>query len=161
MRPIPNGSGSELELQEPAQSGATFSLLTQSLGRSGVWTSTKSCDLMTSCPKRITDDGNVVTLDLHGCTVDDGLHVVRRSLQEAYRRGRTKLDVIHGTSTSERSRHERTIKNELLHRLDGGRFSEWASGYTTDASGGRTTFWINLGANSNPNRLRANDVAPP
>lgn len=114
-----------------------------------------------SCPKRITDQGSVVTLDLHGCSVEEGVYVVRRTLQEAHRRGRTKVDVIHGSSTSAHSRYDRTIKNELLARLEGGAFRDWASGHTMDASGGRTTFWIHLGANANPDRIRVKDVARP
>jgi DNA-nicking Smr family endonuclease len=114
-----------------------------------------------NCPGLLADDGTTVTLDLHGCSVEDGIFVLRRTLQEALRRGRTKVDVIHGSSTSLHSRHSRTIKNELMDRLQRGAFSEWTSGHTTDASGGRTSLWIYLGVNASPARIRAEDVARP
>lgn len=113
------------------------------------------------CPGRLVDDGSTVTLDLHGCSVDDGIFVLRRTLQEALRRGRTKVDVIHGSSTSLHSRQDRTIKNELMDRLQSGAFAAWTSGHTTDISGGRTTLWIRLGVNAIPARIRVEDVARP
>ncbi len=113
-----------------------------------------------SFPRRFQDDGTTVTVDLHGCTVRDGLYIARRCVQEAFRRGRSKVEVIHGSSTSRGSDHERTIKSRLMQELEAGGLSEWASGHVTDPAGGRTTIWIMFGANANPARMRAADVLP-
>ncbi|MEX2400916.1 MAG: Smr/MutS family protein [Rhodothermales bacterium] len=112
-----------------------------------------------SFPKRFEDDGGTVTVDLHGSTVRDALYIARRCVQEGYRQGRSKVDVIHGASTSGRE-SRRTIKTALLDQLERGAFADWSSGHTTDASGGRTTVWLNIGPNADPARIRVNDVVP-
>ena len=112
-------------------------------------------------PRHFDDDGSVITVDLHGCSVDDALYIIRRSIQEAYHRGRTKVDVIHGGSTSTGTNRDRSIKNELQKAIDRGMLSQWTSGHASDPSGGRTAVWIKLGMNRNPARIRLRDVAPP
>lgn len=102
-------------------------------------------------------------MDLHGCSVRDALHITRRSIQEAYRRGRARVDVVHGSSTtsSYAASGTRTIKGELLDRLESGHFDAWANGFVTDASGGRTTVWLKIGGNSDPSKIQVRDVVPP
>lgn len=112
-------------------------------------------------PRRFEDDGSVVTLDVHGCSVDDALYMIRRSLQEAYRRGRKKVEIIHGVSTSVGDRDGRTIKNEVEKRLAAGEFADWTSGYVQDGSGGRTSLWIRLGSPSNRQRIAVSHIVPP
>ena len=112
-----------------------------------------------SRPKDLRDDGSIVTVDVHGCTVQDALAIIRRSVQQAHRRGRSRLDVVHGFSTSDRFGYERSIKNEFRKRLDAGEYRAWVSGSYEDASGGRTSLALNLGSRPDPTRLKAGDVA--
>lgn len=111
-------------------------------------------------PKKFIDDGTTVTVDLHGCTVSDGLYIIGRTVQEAHRRGRMKVDVIHGTSTSRAYSRARTIKNEFRRRLDAREYDEWVSGHNESSSGGNTSLWLNLGSNSDPSRIKVTDVIP-
>lgn len=68
----------------------------------------------------LTDTGQAVTLDLHGARVDEALRMARRAFALAVRRGRRRLDLVHGTSTSDRFGHTRTIKHALHDWLDSG-----------------------------------------
>ena len=110
-------------------------------------------------PRRFDDDGTDVTVDVHGCCIADALHIVRRSVQEAYRRGRSRVIVIHGLS--ERAGGERTIKTELERRLHSGEFASWTSGFTQDHVGGRTTIWTTIGGGSSAARITTRDVVRP
>lgn len=109
-------------------------------------------------PRRFDDDGTNVTVDLHGCGVDDAVYIVRRTVQEASRRGRGRVVVIHGKSERDEGSGRRTIKSELDRMLDTGALSTWSSGYTRDSAGGRTTIWMPIGTNPNPARIKMTDV---
>ncbi len=65
---------------------------------------------------RLTDDGRLVTLDLHGATVDEAERLARAAVREAARRGRATLRLVHGHSTTDRWGEARTIKT-MLHAL--------------------------------------------
>jgi hypothetical protein len=67
----------------------------------------------------LDDDGRVVTLDLHGATVAEALDLTYRTLRLAEDRGRSRLRLIHGSSTTQAG-DERTIKTALHDRLDRG-----------------------------------------
>lgn len=110
-------------------------------------------------PKRFEDDGTNVTVDVHGCSVADALYIVRRSVQEAFRRGRARVIVIHGLSTT--SRAERTIKSELERRLANAEFDAWINGSTQDNVGGRTTLWISIGGPRNSSPIKVHHVVRP
>ncbi len=75
---------------------------------------------------RLTDDGARPELDLHGCTVNEALHLTRRLLTEAARYGRNSVRLIHGMSTS--ASGKRTIKSALTELIDSGQFSQHVSG---------------------------------
>ena len=51
---------------------------------------------------RVDDDGQTVTLDLHGAPVDEAVRLARRLVREAARRGRRTVKIVHGQSTSNR-----------------------------------------------------------
>ena len=110
-------------------------------------------------PRDLRDDGSVVTVDVHGCGVPDALAIIKRSIQEAHRRGRSRVDVVHGFSTSDQFGYERSIKNEFKRHLDAGDYRAWVAGSYEDVSGGRTSLALNLGPNSNPARIKPGDVA--
>lgn len=110
-------------------------------------------------PRRFEDNGTDVLIDVHGCTIADAIYIIRRSVQEASRRGRGRVVVIHGLSAD--SDAERTIKTDLEKRLSGGEFDPWISGSTQDSIGGRTTLWTKIGGGRNPARIKVNDVVPP
>lgn len=107
-------------------------------------------------PRRFDDDGTNVTVDVHGCSVDDAVYIVRRSVQEANRRGRARVVVIHGMSSE--SGAGRTIKSDLERRLADGEFATWISGSAQDSVGGRTTLWITIGGGRNPSLIKTSDV---
>lgn len=110
-------------------------------------------------PRRFEDDGTDLTVDVHGCSISDAVYIVRRSVQEAYRRGRSRVIVIHGLSESTEGRS--TIKTELERRLASGEFEQWTAGSTQDHVGGRTTLWTTIGGGSNPARIKPGDVVRP
>ena len=64
----------------------------------------------------LRDDGQTVTLDLHGARVEEAVGLARRAVAEARRRGRSSIRLVHGSSTTGDGR--RTIKDalhDLLH----------------------------------------------
>ncbi|MEZ4701163.1 MAG: Smr/MutS family protein [Rhodothermales bacterium] len=73
----------------------------------------------------LSDDGQTVTLDLHGATVDEAVRLAQRAVSEARRRGRSSLRLIHGSSTSGGGR--RTIKSAVTDLLLDGRLGIPAS----------------------------------
>ena len=70
---------------------------------------------------RLDDDGQTVTLDLHGARVDDALDLVDALVVQAARHGRTTARVVHGASTT--AEGARTIKSALHEALDAGDFT--------------------------------------
>ncbi len=62
---------------------------------------------------RLVDDGLKVTIDLHGYPVDESVAIVMRTIKLASIRGRSTVQVIHGSSTSDYDQTNRTIKSEL------------------------------------------------
>jgi hypothetical protein len=82
----------------------------------------------------LTDDGQSVTLDLHGARVDEAVDLAIRLVQVATRRGRTSLRLIHGASSSSDRVRNRTIKHALQDALDRGLFgSALSSSWQADA----------------------------
>ena len=61
---------------------------------------------------RLTDDGQTVRLDLHGATVEAAMRGVEAALIASTRRGRHRLDLVHGASTTDASGRQ-TIKRAL------------------------------------------------
>lgn len=106
-------------------------------------------------PKRFEDDGDEVVVDLHGCSVDAALYIIRRTVQEASRRGRSRVVAIHGRSRSGRSR---TIRGELKRGLEFGEYDEWVSRTIEGAAGGQTVLYMPIGLKKIPDRIRQQDV---
>lgn len=75
---------------------------------------------------QLEDDGKIVTLDLHGATVEEALDMTYRTLRLAEERGRSRLKLIHGSSTTT-DRHSRTIKSALYDLLDQGKLGAHAT----------------------------------
>lgn len=74
----------------------------------------------------LTDDGVRPELDLHGCTVDEALHLARQLIIESVRRGRDSVRLIHGMSTS--TPGKRTIKSALTELIESGVLTLHVSG---------------------------------
>ena len=108
-------------------------------------------------PRRFDDDGTDVTLDVHGLSVDEALGLVDRTLQEAHRRGRARVVVIHGSSSADVG-GRRTIKTELERQLADGAYATWVSGPRWSGDGGQCTLWLQLGPPRNLSKIRADDV---
>lgn len=103
----------------------------------------------------LSDDGQTVTLDLHGATVTDAVDLAVRVVREAARRGRSSVKLIHGTSTSETAYGNRSIKNELHDLLDQGSFGEAiTSDWRADTY---LLLSLNLGASTNSTPMRLLD----
>ena len=103
----------------------------------------------------LRDDGHEVTLDLHGATVDEAERLIRRTARLAAGRGRSRLTVVHGTSTSSRLYRNRTIRHALYELLDGGALAP----HVTDAL--RLEGYCLLGlapGPTDPRRLSIRDV---
>ena len=73
---------------------------------------------------RVDDDGQTVTLDLHGASIEEAVDLARRCVREAARRGRHTVKIIHGQSTSSGLYANRTIKTALYDLLDRGTLSD-------------------------------------
>lgn len=71
-------------------------------------------------PARLDDDGHTLTLDLHGETVDSAERLIRQALRLAAERGRNRLTVVHGVSTSDSRYRNHTIRHRLYDLLDDG-----------------------------------------
>ncbi len=67
---------------------------------------------------RLVDDGHRPELDVHGCTVDDAIALIRALIVKAVDRGRDSIRIIHGASTSGPNQACRTIKRALHELLD-------------------------------------------
>ena len=78
---------------------------------------------------RLDDDGQTVTLDVHGATVDEALALARRVVAEAVRRGRPNVRIIHGASGRG---GRRTIREALYEALDRGTLAPGASHWRGD-----------------------------
>ena len=73
------------------------------------------------------DDGQSLTLDLHGARVDEALELAHAAVVEGARFGRGTVRLVHGLSSHERGA-ERTIKSALLQALDDGQFERHVTG---------------------------------
>jgi hypothetical protein len=106
---------------------------------------------------QLDDDGRIVTLDLHGLSVDEAVDVTYSTLRLAEDRGRNRLKVIHGSSTTQ-SPHSRTIKTALHDLLDRGSLASHA----TDVIRSRDTltFVLDLTARSDPTSIQLQEVWP-
>jgi len=70
-----------------------------------------------------SDDGSRPEIDLHGCTVDEALSLIRELIYESVRYGRDSIKIIHGKSTTVSGR--RTIKSALTELVDSDEFSTY------------------------------------
>lgn len=104
---------------------------------------------------QLEDDGNTVTLDLHGLSVDEAIDLTYNTLRLAEDRGRNRLKVIHGSSTTQAGQH-RTIKNALHDLLDQGNLASHAT--TVVRSRDTLTLVLDLTASSNPTPIKLRDV---
>jgi len=77
---------------------------------------------------KLEDDGETVTLDLHGANVEEAEQLAIRLIKEASLRGRSRVRLIHGSSSSSRLYLNRTIKHMLHALLDTGRMDDWVTG---------------------------------
>ena len=76
---------------------------------------------------RLLDYGERPELDLHGCTVQQAIQLVRALIVEASKRGRDSVKLIHGNSTSDAGGKNSTIKNEIHRLLDDNRMPSHVS----------------------------------
>lgn len=105
---------------------------------------------------QLTDDGAAVTLDLHGATVDEALALSLQTVRLAARRGRARVKLIHGSSTTRQAPHRRTIKRALHDLVDDGGFRPHATeGWRAD---NYLVLALDVTASSDPTPIRLLDV---
>lgn len=75
----------------------------------------------------VSDDGRAVTLDLHGARVDDAERMILATARTAAARGRDRLRIIHGASTSSVLYRNRTVRHTLYDLLDDGALDAWVT----------------------------------
>ncbi len=79
----------------------------------------------------LIDDGALPTLDLHGCTVDEALFLIRQLIEVSVQYGRNTIKIIHGKSTT--TLGIRTIKSALNELVNSGELSDAVNGtYKSD-----------------------------
>ena len=82
----------------------------------------------------VRDDGQRVSLDLHGATIRNAIILLRRTLMVSAARGRSTVRVIHGYSTSVNPRVRTSIRDELNRLLDEGSLSEVQNYFRLDGA---------------------------
>lgn len=102
----------------------------------------------------LDDDGRIVTLDLHGATVDDAIDMTYRTLRLAEKRGRTRLKLIHGSSTT--GGPGRTIKSALHDLLDRGELGSHATNVIRSQNS--LVLALDLTAEGDPTPIQLRDV---
>ena len=107
-------------------------------------------------PPRLNDDGHTVTLDLHGATVDDAERLIRRTVRLAAERGRSRLTVVHGASTSDSRYRNRTIRHALYDLLDAGALADVTDAIRLEGS---CLLGLALAPQTDPQRLSIGDIA--
>lgn len=85
-------------------------------------------------PARLQDDGRTVTLDLHGVTVNEAERLIRQTVRLAAERGRSRVTVVHGVSTSDPRYRNHTIRHRLYDLLDDGALPEVADAFRLEGS---------------------------
>lgn len=105
----------------------------------------------------INDDGQMVTLDLHGTAVDEAIDLTYSTLRLAEDRGRNRLTLIHGSSTTTGGQH-RTIKSALRTLVDDGDLGLHATSVLRSRN--KLTLVLDLTARSDPTRINLRDVWP-
>ena len=102
----------------------------------------------------VDDDGRVVTLDLHGATVEEAIDLTYRTLRLAEDRGRTRLKLIHGSSTT--AGGARTIKSALHDLLDRGDLGSHATNVIRSEN--TLVLALDLTATADPTPIRLRDI---
>lgn len=106
----------------------------------------------------LSDDGSSVTLDLHGATVDEAIDLTMRTLRLAEDRGRSRLRIIHGSSTSGGAPHRRTIKRALHDMLDNGTLGSHATNILRRQN--ELVLALDLTASTDSTPIQLRDVMP-
>lgn len=140
----------DLDLTRYHEQDPPFSLRVRELGK-------RNITVPAMATPDLEDDGQVVTLDLHGATVDEALDLTYRTLRLAEERGRSRLTLIHGSSTTGRS-PTRTIKEALHDLLDQGDLGAHAT--SVRRSRDSLTLMLDLTASTDPTPIRLRDVWP-
>ena len=107
---------------------------------------------------RLQDDGHTVTLDLHGVRVDEAERFILRTAALAAGRGRHRLTVIHGASTSSELYRNRTIRHRLYDLLDAGDLDAWVTSELR--LDGSTLLGLDGARASDPTPLTPRDIMP-
>ena len=105
---------------------------------------------------QLTDNGRIVKLDLHGATVDEAIDMTYNTLRLARERGRSRLKLVHGSSTT--APGKRTIKSALHDLLDRGELGAHATNVIRSQN--TLVLALDLTASGDPTRIRLRDVQP-
>lgn len=107
---------------------------------------------------QLHDDGHAATLDLHGASVDEAVAMTQRLVRLAAARGRSRLTLVHGTSTSEARYRNRTIKHALYELLESGRLQPFVT--STWRGDGQLILGLDVTQTPDPTPIRLPDLSP-
>lgn len=94
------------------------------------------------------DDGQILKVDLHGLALADCEDFMYNALDLAYAYGRSKVILIHGSSTTARLYENDSIKNRLYQMLDKGEFEEMVVSFWKEED--QCTLFLPIGLPHNP-----------
>lgn len=86
-------------------------------------------------PRALTDDGVDITIDVHGCTVEQALYYIDTVLEWAHEAGRMRVSIIHGLGGTDAST---SIRQALREALAEGDYADLVSGSLEAGGGGKT-----------------------
>jgi hypothetical protein len=109
-------------------------------------------------PRSLDDDGADVTVDLHGCSVEEALYFVDRCLAAASSAGRQRLHVIHGLGGTDPLSSIRAALREAIAR---GQYDDLTVDAIELSGGGKTVFSLDSGGGRLTGRISINDILPP
>ena len=91
-------------------------------------------------PRSVVDDGVRVVIDLHGCTVEAAIRIIRKTLVVAAQAGRSGVEVIHGMGSEASAT---SIRGALRTALLDGRWADIVTDHV-EVGGGRTVISLPL-----------------
>ncbi|NNE71929.1 MAG: Smr/MutS family protein [Rhodothermales bacterium] len=103
--------------------------------------------LSPDAPKSVTDDGRTVSIDVHGCSREEALRLIRQCVVLASARARDRVEVIHGIGG--------VIEQGLRSALSSGGLSGVTGSVTLS---GRTVISLPLSGNPDRRRIGVSDL---
>ena len=111
--------------------------------------------MVTWRPRIFEDNGDDVTIDVHGASVSDAIDMIDRAVELAHAAGRRRLVVIHGLGGTDPAS---SIRQALRVAIGNGDYEDIVSSTVELAGGGRTDMALRYAGPPNPRRLTNADL---